>query len=347
MGSSKNENNFPDDTSPGVDLPETNLPGNDSTENDLSDDELAPDLAAVAAAQYPGRAGFVSIVGKPNVGKSTLMNQLVGERLSIITSKAQTTRHRIMGILNGTHEGEEFQLIYSDTPGIIVPRYKLHESMMSFVRGSLEDADVILFVTDIYEQHDEDDVIQRLQKTDVPVILLINKIDLATHEEVEAKIAHWQEHFQAAQIIPISALNAFNIDKLFNGIITRLPHHPPFFPKDELTDKPERFFASEIIREKIFLNYKKEVPYSSEVIVTGFKERDDMIIISSEILVERPTQRAILLGEGGKMIKKTSTMAREELERFFNKKVFLETFVKVEPDWRNKERALKRFGYDE
>lgn len=347
MGSSKNENNFPDDTSPGVDLPETNLPGNDSTENDLSDDELAPDLAAITAAQYPGRAGFVSIVGKPNVGKSTLMNQLVGERLSIITSKAQTTRHRIMGILNGTHEGEEFQLIYSDTPGIIVPRYKLHESMMSFVRGSLEDADVILFVTDIYEQHDEDDVIQRLQKTDVPVILLINKIDLATHEEVEAKIEHWQEHFQAAQIIPISALNAFNIDKLFDGIITRLPHHPPFFPKDELTDKPERFFASEIIREKIFLNYKKEVPYSSEVIVTGFKERDDMIIISSEILVERATQRAILLGEGGKMIKKTSTMAREELERFFNKKVFLETFVKVEPDWRNKERALKRFGYDE
>lgn len=342
MGSSEDENNFPDEPSPGIDLP-----NNDAMGNDLPDDALAPDLAATAAAEYPGRAGFVSIVGKPNVGKSTLMNQLVGERLSIITSKAQTTRHRIMGILNGTHEGEEFQLIYSDTPGIIVPRYKLHESMMGFVRGSIEDADVILFVTDIFEQHDEDDVLQRLQKTDVPVILLVNKIDLATHEEVEEKMAYWQEQFQAAQIIPISALNAFNIDKLFDAIITRLPHHPPFFPKDELTDKPERFFASEIIREKIFLNYKKEVPYSSEVIITGFKERDDMIIISSEILVERPTQRAILLGEGGRMIKKTGIMAREELERFFNKKVFLETFVKVEPDWRNKERALKRFGYDE
>lgn len=342
MGSPEHENNFPDETSPGSDLP-----NNDAMGNDLPDDALAPDLAAVAAAEYPGRAGFVSIVGKPNVGKSTLMNQLVGERLSIITSKAQTTRHRIMGILNGTHEGEEFQLIYSDTPGIIVPRYKLHESMMSSVRGSIEDADVILFVTDIFEQYDEEDAIQRLQKTDVPVILLINKIDLATHQEVDEKIAHWQELFQAAQIIPISALNAFNIDKLFDAIITRLPHHPPFFPKDELTDKPERFFASEIIREKIFLNYKKEVPYSSEVIITGFKERDDMIIISSEILVERATQRAILLGEGGRMIKKTGIMAREELERFFNKKVFLETFVKVEPDWRNKERALKRFGYDE
>ncbi len=337
MGSSNNEKNLSAEAIPDLDL----------TDIELADDEMAPNETAEEAARYPGRAGFVSIIGKPNVGKSTLMNQLVGERLSIITAKAQTTRHRIMGILNGNHNGEPFQLVYSDTPGIIKPMYKLHESMMSFVRGSVEDADVILFVTDIFEQHDENDVLERLQKTDVPVILLVNKIDLATPEEVEEKLGYWQEHIQAAEVMPISALNAVNIDRLFDAIITRLPHHPPFFPEDELTDKPERFFASEIIREKIFLNYKKEVPYSSEVVITGFKERDDMIVISSEILVERPTQRAILLGEGGKMIKKTGIMAREELERFFNKKVFLETFVKVEPDWRNKERSLRQFGYDE
>jgi GTP-binding protein Era len=293
------------------------------------------------------KAGFVSIVGKPNVGKSTLMNQLVGERLSIITAKAQTTRHRIMGILNGTHDGKEFQLVYSDTPGIIKPLYKLHESMMSFVRGSIEDADVVLFVTDIFEQHDENDVIERLQKSEVPVLLLINKIDQATQDQVNEKITYWEERFKATEIIPISALNDFNVDRVFEGIISRLPQHPPYFPKDELTDKPERFFASEIIREKIFLNYKKEVPYSSEVVVTGFKEKDDIIVIQAEILVERATQRAILLGEGGKMIKKTGIMAREELERFFGKKVYLEQFVKVEPDWRQKERMLKRLGYDE
>jgi GTPase len=293
------------------------------------------------------KAGFVSIVGKPNVGKSTLMNQLVGERLSIITSKAQTTRHRIMGILNGVHNGQEFQLVYSDTPGIIKPLYKLHESMMSFVRGSLEDADIILFVTDIFEKHDENDVIERLQKTNVPILLLVNKIDQATPEQLEEKIQYWQEAFKAEDIIPISALNGENINRVFDGIVNRLPQHPPYFPKDELTDRPERFFASEIIREKIFLNYKKEIPYSCEVIVTGFKERDDMIVVSAEILVERATQRAIIIGDGGKMIKKTGIMAREELERFFGKKVFLEQFVKVEPDWRNKEQMLRRFGYDE
>ncbi|GAB4036521.1 GTPase Era [Spirosoma jeollabukense] len=275
------------------------------------------------------------------------MNQLVGERLSIITAKAQTTRHRIMGILNGTHNGQEFQLVYSDTPGIIKPLYKLHESMMSFVRGSIEDADVVLFVTDIFEEHDENDVIERLQKSEVPVLLLINKIDQATQQQVNEKIVYWQERFHAQEIIPISALNGFNMDFVFEGIISRLPQHPPYFPKDELTDKPERFFASEIIREKIFLNYKKEVPYSSEVVVTAFKEKDDIIVIQAEILVERATQRAILLGEGGKMIKKTGIMAREELERFFGKKVYLEQFVKVEPDWRQKERMLKRLGYDE
>ncbi len=306
---------------------------------------MSPEVIEQVPADH--KAGFVSIVGKPNVGKSTLMNQLVGERLSIITAKAQTTRHRIMGILNGEHDGQQFQLVYSDTPGIIKPQYKLHESMMSFVRGSLEDADVVLFVTDIFEQHDENDVIQRLQKSDVPILLLINKIDQATQEQVEDKIAYWQEHFKAAEVIPISALNGFNIDRVFGGIMERLPQHPPYFPKDELTDKPERFFASEIIREKIFLNYKKEVPYSSEVVIIGFKEKEDIIVVQAEILVERATQRAILLGEGGKMIKKTGIMAREELERFFGKRVFLEQFVKVEPDWRQKERMLKRLGYDE
>lgn len=336
MGSPKNKKNL-DETSPNVDLIDHELP-----EDDASAVLNAPDVSG-----YPGRAGFVSIVGKPNVGKSTLMNQLVGERLSIITSKAQTTRHRIMGILNGTHEGEPFQMVYSDTPGIIKPMYKLHESMMNFVRGSLEDADVILFVTDIFEKHDEDDVLVRLQNADVPIILLVNKIDQAHPEQVEEKLAYWGEHFSKAQLMPISALYGDNLEELFDTIIGHLPHHPPYFPTDELTDRPERFFASEIIREKIFLNYKKEIPYSSEVIITGFKEKDDILVISSEILVERPTQRAILLGEGGKMIKKTGIMAREELEQFFQKKVFLETFVKVEPDWRNKEKALKRFGYDD
>lgn len=293
------------------------------------------------------KAGFISIIGKPNVGKSTLMNQLVGERLSIITSKAQTTRHRIMGILNGIHNGQEFQLVYSDTPGIIKPQYRLHESMMSFVRGSLEDADIVLFVTDIFEKHDENDVIERLQKSETPVLLLINKIDLATPEQVDDKILYWEQNFKAEDIIPISAMGGANLDKVFEAIVNRLPVHPPFFPKDEMTDKPERFFASEIIREKIFLNYKKEVPYSTEVVVTGFKEKEDIIVVQAEILVERATQRAILLGEGGNMIKKTGIMAREELERFFGKKVFLEQFVKVEPDWRNKERTLRRFGYDQ
>lgn len=294
----------------------------------------------------PHKAGFVSIVGKPNVGKSTLMNVLVGERLSIITSKAQTTRHRIMGILNGTHDGTDFQLVYSDTPGIIKPQYELHRSMMTFVHSSLEDADVILFVTDIFEQYDEDDVIAKLQRIDhVPVLLLINKVDLATPEQVEAKIAHWRERFPTQAILPISALKEEGTRGVFNLLIEHLPAHPPFFPKDELTDKPERFFVSEIIREKIFLNYKKEVPYSAEVVVMSFKESPDIIRISTEIYVERVTQRAILLGHKGESIKRVGIQAREELERFFNKKVFLETFVKVAPDWRAQANRLRQFGY--
>lgn len=294
------------------------------------------------------KAGFVSIVGKPNVGKSTLMNVLVGERLSIITSKAQTTRHRIMGIVNGTHEGNEFQMVYSDTPGIIKPQYELHKSMMHFVHGSLEDADVILFVTDIFEKHDEDDVIQKLFYTEAPIILIINKIDLAKEGQIEEKIQYWEKNFpKATMILTISALEEKNTDVLFDKIINLLPIHPPYFDKEELTDKPERFFAAEILREKIFTNYVKEVPYSCEVVISSFKEREDMIVVSAEIYVERTSQRAILLGHKGERIKKVGMEARKEMENFFQKKVFLEQYIKVEPDWRNKRNKLERFGYVE
>lgn len=292
------------------------------------------------------KAGFISIVGKPNVGKSTLMNILVGERLSIITSKAQTTRHRIMGIVNGVHEGSDFQLVYSDTPGIIKPIYELHKSMMHFVHGSLEDADVILFVTDIFEKHDEDDVITKLQHTETPILLIINKIDLATPEQIEEKVSYWKENFKAIEVIPISALHQQNVDGLFSKIIGFLPVHHPYFPKDELTDKPERFFAAEIIREKIFTNYTKEVPYSCEVVINSFKEKEDMIVVSAEIYVERTTQRAILLGHKGERIKKVGIEARQEMENFFGKKIFLEQYIRVEPDWRNKRQKLERFGYE-
>lgn len=290
------------------------------------------------------KAGFVSIVGKPNVGKSTLMNAMVGEKLSIITSKAQTTRHRIMGILNGA----DFQIVYSDTPGIIEPKYALHKSMMRFVNVSLEDADIILFVTDIYEKHDEDDVLRKLARIDhIPVYVLINKIDLAPQEEVEAKIQYWKEQFPAAkEIIPVSALKLFNTEKIFNLLKENLPVHPPYYDKEDLTDKSERFFASEIIREKIFLNYKKEIPYSTEVVITSFKEEDKLIRIAAEIYVERDSQKGIIIGPQGKMLKKVGSEARADMELFFAKKVFLETFVKVEPDWRSKEKKLDRFGYN-
>ncbi|MFN8346185.1 MAG: GTPase Era [Spirosomataceae bacterium] len=292
------------------------------------------------------RAGFISIVGKPNVGKSTLMNVLVGEKLSIITSKAQTTRHRIMGILNGVHEGTDFQLVYSDTPGIIKPQYKLHESMMNFVSSSLEDADIVLFVTDIFEKHDETEVLEQLARTEGAVILVINKIDLATEEQVTEKIAYWKEKLFTAAIVTVSALKQEGIEKLFSAIMENLPIHPPYFPKDELTDKPERFFAAEMIREKVFLNYKKEVPYSTEVVIEEFKEKKDIIVIRAVILVERPTQKGIIIGDKGVMLKKIGTQAREDMEQFFGKKVFLEQYVKVEPDWRNKVQRLKQFGYE-
>ncbi|TDB59123.1 GTPase Era [Arundinibacter roseus] len=293
------------------------------------------------------RAGFVSIIGKPNVGKSTLMNVLVGEKLSIITSKAQTTRHRIMGILNGVHDGTPYQLVYSDTPGVVTPAYKLHESMMTFVKGSLEDADVVLFVTEIGEKAADHEVIPLLKRADAPVVLVLNKIDLSNEEEVNAKMQEWQDILAPAAIIPISALLNANVQTLFDAIVTRLPEHEPYFGQDELTDKPERFFASEIIREKIFMNYRQEIPYSSEVVVTEFKEKEDIIVIRAEIMVERRSQKGILIGDKGSMLKRVGTQARHDLELFFGKKVFLEQFVKVEPDWRSKEAKLRQFGYSE
>lgn len=287
------------------------------------------------------RAGFVSIIGKPNVGKSTLMNAMVGERLSIITSKAQTTRHRIMGILSG----EDFQIIYSDTPGIIKPEYELHHSMMSFVSSSFEDADVILFVTDLYEKYNDEKQIDLLRKVDVPVILVMNKIDQAKGSQAEDKVAYWQEILDFDATVMVSALEKQNIEELFEKLIDLLPEHPAYFPKDTLTDKPERFFVDEMIREKIFLNYKKEVPYSCEVVTTAFKEDDKIIRISADIYVERKSQKGIIIGHKGEAIKQVGIQARKDLEAFFGKQVFLETFVKVEQDWRKKEAKLKRFGY--
>ncbi len=288
----------------------------------------------------PHRAGFVSIIGKPNVGKSTLMNQMVGERLSIITSKAQTTRHRIMGILSG----HDFQVIYSDTPGIIKPEYELHNSMMRFVRSSLEDADVVLFVTDIYEKFDEE-IEKSLKKVEAPVIFILNKIDQAKGTQVEDKLTWWREMVDAREYIPVSALEGINVQKVFAAILAELPEHPAYFPKDELTDKPERFFVEEVVREKIFLNYKKEVPYSTQVVVTEFKEDEMIIRIRAEIYVERKSQKGIIIGKGGLALKKVGMEARADLEQFFDKQIHLETFVKVAEDWRRKERALRGFGY--
>jgi len=288
------------------------------------------------------KAGFISIVGKPNVGKSTLMNALVGERLSIITSKAQTTRHRIMGVLSG----EDFQLIYSDTPGILKPQYELHESMMSFVKSSLEDADVLLFVTDLYEKYEEEDrLIDQIKKYDVPTILVLNKIDQAKGTQAEDKLKYWADIIEPDHQIMISALVELNIEKLFKLMLDLTPEHPAYFPKDQLTDKPEKFFVEEVVREKIFQNYKKEVPYSCQVVVTEFKEDETIIRIRAEIYVERKSQKGIIIGQKGEAIKKIGIESRKDLEAFFAKQIHLETFVKVEPDWRKKELKLKRFGY--
>jgi len=289
------------------------------------------------------RSGFVNIIGNPNVGKSTLMNALVGERISIITSKSQTTRHRILGIVNG----EDFQIVYSDTPGIIKPNYKLQEKMMDFVSVSFDDADVFLYVTDVVESAEKNaEYIERLSKVKIPVLCLINKIDLVSNEEVENLRLFWENRLPNAKIFEISALNGTNLDIVFNEIVSLLPEGPAWFPKDQLTDKTERFIVSEIIREKILLNYKKEIPYSCEVAVEEFKESPDIIRIKAVIIVERPSQKGIIIGNKGASIKKVGTEARIDIEKFFGKKVFLETFVKVEKDWRNNDRDLSKFGYN-
>jgi len=288
------------------------------------------------------KSGFVNIVGNPNVGKSTLMNALVGEKISIITSKAQTTRHRIMGIVNG----EDFQIVYSDTPGVLKPNYKLQESLLNFSTGALTDADIILYVTDVVESLDKNQsFLEKVKKQSAPVMLIINKIDLTNQEKLIELVEKWKEVLPDTEIIPISATNNFNLDHLLKRIKAQLPDSPPFFEKDALTDKPARFFVTEIIREKILTNYDKEVPYSVEVVVESFKEDKKMIHINAVIYVERDSQKGIIIGQGGKMLKKVGTEARKDIESFFDKKVFLELYVKVEKDWRNKENKLKDFGY--
>ncbi|MXV13737.1 GTPase Era [Hufsiella ginkgonis] len=291
----------------------------------------------------PHKAGFVSLVGKPNVGKSTLMNALVGEKMSIITPKAQTTRHRILGIVNEP----DYQVVFSDTPGIIKPVYAMQESMMSFVNGSLVDADIIIFVTDINEKHDESDVIEKLKSTVSPVAVIINKIDKSLEEYVKAKIEYWQNLLQPKAIFAVSALHGHNVQAVMQFILDELPEHPAYYDKDTLTDKTERFFVSEIIREKILKLYDKEIPYSTEVVITSFKEEPNINRISAEIIVERDSQKNIIIGKAGEMLKKVGTYARKDMEEFLQKKVFLEMFVKVIPDWRNKKNYLKRFGYED
>lgn len=288
------------------------------------------------------KAGFVNIVGNPNVGKSTLMNALVGEKISIITEKMQTTRHRIKGIVNG----EDFQIVYSDTPGILRPGYKLQEKMLSFVDTALVDADILLFVTDVIEQRGKNpDYIDRIRKSNMPVIVLINKIDLSNQEKVTKIFDYWSDVFPGASIYPVSATEKFNIEPVFDRILELLPEGPPFFEKDALTDRNERFFLQEIIREKILLNYEKEIPYSVEVEVESFKHAGNLIESRVVIHVERDSQKGIIIGKGGSMLKKIGTQARKDAEEFFSKKIFLEIYVKVAKDWRDKDKQLRNFGY--
>lgn len=288
------------------------------------------------------KSGFVNIVGNPNVGKSTLMNALVGEKISIITSKAQTTRHRILGIVNG----DDFQIVYSDTPGVLKPNYRLQESMLNFSHSALSDADVLLYVTDVYDSHEKNiDFVEKVNQNPAQLILVINKIDLINQEKLEELVSKWGKVLPKAEIIPISAIEKFNLESLLDRIKKYLPESPPFFDKDQLTDKSERFIVTEIIREKILLNYDKEVPYSVEVEVTEFKEEEKLIRINAVIYVERDSQKGIIIGKGGKSIKKVGSDARKDIEAFFAKKVFLELYVKVEKNWRNKDIKLKNFGY--
>jgi len=288
------------------------------------------------------RSGFVNILGNPNVGKSTIMNALVGEKLSIITAKAQTTRHRIMGIVNG----EDFQIVYSDTPGILRPQYKLQETMMNFVNSAISDADMILYVTDVTERTaEEGEYIDKIKESGIPVIIAVNKIDLTNQEDLEKIVESWHKAFPDSPVIPVSALKSFNLESLLNAILAKLPESHPFFPKDQLTDKYERFFASEIIREKILTHYQKEIPYSVEIEIESFKEEKAIIKIRALIHVTRDSQKGIIIGHKGTMLKRVGTEARRDMENFFNKKVFLELYVKVTKDWRDKPLILKRFGY--
>ena len=287
------------------------------------------------------KSGYVNIIGKPNAGKSTLMNKLVGEKLSIITQKAQTTRHRIMGIVSG----DDFQIVYSDTPGILNPKYKLHESMMKFVSEAFEDADLLIYIHDITDKTENKSTIKKIKAADKPVIIVINKIDLSTQEDLEEQVIYWQRLFPKSKVLPVSALHNFALDVLFKLILEELPEGPPYFDKDTLTDKTERFFASEMIREKIFLNFKQEIPYSTEVIIDAFKEEEKIVRIMAYIFVIRESQKAILLGHKGSAIKRIGTEARKDLEDWLRKKVYLELSVKVRKDWRDDDNALKRFGY--
>ncbi len=291
------------------------------------------------------KAGFVNIVGNPNVGKSTLMNDLVGERVSIITSKAQTTRHRIMGIVNTS----EYQIVFSDTPGVLDPKYKLQESMLAFSREALTDADILLYITDVVEDPEKNaDFLASVAKETIPVLLVINKIDLVkSQQELEALVDRWNKILPNAEIFPTSAKEHFNVANLLARIVELLPEHAPYFGKDALTDKPARFFVTEIIREKILTNYEKEIPYSVEVIVEKFEEKETAIHIMAVIYVERDSQKGIIIGHGGSMLKRVGTEARKDIATFFGKNVYLELFVKVEPNWRNRENKLRQFGYIE
>ncbi|NWO28510.1 GTPase Era [Capnocytophaga sp. oral taxon 903] len=289
------------------------------------------------------KAGFVNIIGNPNVGKSTLMNAFVGEKLSIITSKAQTTRHRIFGIVSG----DDFQVVFSDTPGIIKPSYALQASMMDFVKSAFEDADILIYMVEIGEKELKDEAFfKRINQLDVPVLLLINKVDTSDQSVLEEQVAYWKEKVPRAEIYPISALRNFQTEVVFNRIIELLPESPAFFPKDQLTDKPERFFVNEIIREKILLHYKKEIPYSVEVETESFADSETIIHIRSVIMVERESQKGIIIGHKGEALKRVGIEARTDLEKFFGKQIHLELFVKVNKDWRNNVRQLRRFGYD-
>ncbi|MBP8959902.1 MAG: GTPase Era [Bacteroidales bacterium] len=288
------------------------------------------------------KSGFVNILGNPNVGKSTLMNSMVGRKLSIVSPKVQTTRHRIMGILNG----EDYQIVYSDTPGIIKPRYKLHEAMMKSVRSALTDADIIMYITDVIERVDgENEIVMKIKESDIPVIIVTNKIDLSSQPEVEELLIKWKEWFPSSPVVPVSAITGFNLDTLLMTILELLPEGPPYFPKDQVTNRIERFFASEIIREKIFLNYRNEIPYSTEVEIESFNDLENLSKIKAVIHVTRESQKGIIIGHQGKMLKKIGTEARKEMEEFFGRKIFLELYVKVSKEWRDNPAMLKRFGY--